>query len=58
MLDPETFDRTQPNNVFIPTIKNVVKTADVTEEQLLTVTSVVYGFCLGDKIWGNCYHHV
>jgi hypothetical protein len=53
MLDPETFDHVQPNNEFVPAIDDIVPLTTITEEQLLTMNSVIYGFCLGDKIWGN-----
>ncbi|KAL6695661.1 P-loop containing nucleoside triphosphate hydrolase protein [Trichoderma pleuroticola] len=50
VLDPTTLNRVQPNNTFVPYISRSL--SDLTDDQKLLVNPMLYGFSLGDKIWG------
>ncbi|KAL7794070.1 P-loop containing nucleoside triphosphate hydrolase protein [Trichoderma afarasin] len=50
VLDPTTLNRVQPNSRLIPHI--VQSLSDLTDDQKLLVNPVLYGFSLGDKMWG------
>ncbi|OPB46311.1 hypothetical protein A0O28_0064320 [Trichoderma guizhouense] len=50
VLDPKTLNRVQPNSTLIPHI--VQSLSDLTDDQKLLVNPVLYGFSLGDKMWG------
>ncbi|PNP56836.1 hypothetical protein THARTR1_03134 [Trichoderma harzianum] len=50
VLDPTTLNRVQPNNRFVPHISRSL--SDLTDDQKLLVNPMLYGFSLGDKIWG------
>ena len=54
MLDPEIFDKLSPENEYItvPSVKPLNKDK-LTEEQIMTVNTLLYGFSLGDKLWGK-----
>ena len=56
MLDPEIFDKLNPENETI-TVTEVrpLNKNKLTDEQIMTVNTLLYGFSLGDKIWGK--HH-
>ncbi|KAK7705528.1 hypothetical protein SLS64_007895 [Diaporthe eres] len=51
VLDPVTFDQVRPNNRLVPRI--ALSVSDFTDEHKLLVDPVLYGFSLGDKIWGG-----
>ncbi|KAL6821724.1 P-loop containing nucleoside triphosphate hydrolase protein [Trichoderma sp. SZMC 28015] len=50
VLDPITLSRVQPNSRLIPHI--VQSLSNLTDDQKLLVNPVLYGFSLGDKMWG------
>ncbi|QYS99756.1 AAA family ATPase [Trichoderma simmonsii] len=50
VLDPITLYRVQPNSRLIPQIFQSL--SDLTDDQKLLVNPVLYGFSLGDKMWG------
>ena len=54
MLDSEIFDKLNPENesIVVPMVRGLDKTK-LTDEQIMTVNTVLYGFSLGDKIWGK-----
>lgn len=54
MLDPEIFDRLNPENESIetPMVRPLNKNK-LTDEQIMTVNTLLYGYSLGDKIWGK-----
>lgn len=54
MLDPEIFDKLNPENetIVVPMVKPLNKNK-LTDEQIMTVNTLLYGFSLGDKIWGK-----
>lgn len=52
MLDPAAFDLFQPNNKIVPTVNNPISTDEVTDDQKILMNPTLYGFSLGDKIWG------
>ncbi|KFY42027.1 hypothetical protein V495_04682 [Pseudogymnoascus sp. VKM F-4514 (FW-929)] len=53
MLDPKIFAQVLPNNDHVPTIRNTLRRENVTDEHRLMMNPVVYGFSLGDKMWGS-----
>ena len=54
MLDPEIFDKLNPENetIVVPMVRPLNKNK-LTDEQIMTVNTLLYGFSLGDKIWGK-----
>jgi adenylate kinase family enzyme len=52
MLDPEAFRTFDPNSKLAPHIKSPIAITDITEEHKMLLNPVLYGFSLGDKIWG------
>lgn len=61
MLDPETFNKLVPYNdyIVVPHVRPLNKDK-LTDEQVMTVSTLLFGFSLGDKIWGkpdslDCY---
>ena len=54
MLDPEIFDKLVPGNeqIVVPYVKPLNKDK-LTDEQVMTVSTLLFGFSLGDKIWGE-----
>lgn len=53
MLDPKIFDQVLPNNDHVPVIRNRLRRENMTDEHRLMMNPVVYGFSLGDKMWGS-----
>ncbi|KAJ9143519.1 AAA family ATPase [Pleurostoma richardsiae] len=54
MLDPETWSRTQPQSNPIPSISHISqKSLLEDDEKLMVVNSLVYGYSMGDQIWGQ-----
>ncbi|KAH8723302.1 P-loop containing nucleoside triphosphate hydrolase protein, partial [Phaeosphaeriaceae sp. PMI808] len=53
IVDHACFKENQPNSVFVPTIKIVLFEDQLTEDQLITLPAVVYGFSLVEKAWGG-----
>ncbi|KAH8890557.1 P-loop containing nucleoside triphosphate hydrolase protein [Thozetella sp. PMI_491] len=52
MIDPVTFDQIVPNNGVVPVIRTPVAEAALAEDQMVLLNPLLYGFSLGDKIWG------
>ena len=52
MLDPVLLGEIRPNNSTLPDILKPL--SELTDEQKLLLKPVLYGFSLGDKIWGLC----
>ena len=54
MLDPEIFDKLNPENetIVVPMVRPLNKNK-LTDEQIMIVNTLLYGFSLGDKIWGK-----
>ncbi|KAK3358144.1 P-loop containing nucleoside triphosphate hydrolase protein [Lasiosphaeria hispida] len=52
MLDPVAYDMFYPNNKLTPVMDTPVTASNLTEEQKMLLNPVLYGFSLGDKIWG------
>ncbi|KAI9741267.1 MAG: hypothetical protein M1834_002983 [Cirrosporium novae-zelandiae] len=52
MLDPLMYDKMVPNNKFVPKSIRRLKASSLSEISLMILNSTVYGFSLGDKIWG------
>jgi hypothetical protein len=52
IVDHIAFQQINANNGFIPTIDRILSEDQLTEDQLLTLPSMVYGFSLGVKEWG------
>lgn len=54
MLDPEIFDKLVPYNdyIIVPRVRPLNKD-NLTDEQIMTVSTLLFGFSLGDKIWGK-----
>lgn len=57
MLDPEIFEKLNTDNetVVVPTVRPLNKDK-LTDEQIMTVNTNLFGFSLGDKIWGKPDH--
>jgi hypothetical protein len=53
MLDPLMYDKVCPDHSLIPSIGRSIKRKDLTVDHKLILTSVLYGFSLGDKTWGE-----
>ena len=53
MLDPEVFEKLNPesDSISVPSVRPLNKNK-LTDEQIMTVNTVLLGFSLGDKIWG------
>lgn len=52
MIDPVAYDMFYPNNKLTPLLNTQIAVNDLTEEQNLLLNPMLYGFSLGDKIWG------
>lgn len=53
MLDPEIFDKLNPENDNIEVRSTRPLNKDkLTDNQIMTVSTLLYGFSLGDKLWG------
>ena len=52
MLDPISYKRFCPNSVLTPVVSAPVDPSDLTEEQKMLLSPLLYGFSLGDKTWG------
>jgi hypothetical protein len=52
MLDPAAFDMFHPNNKIVPWVNIPISTDEVTDDQKILMNPILYGFSLGDKIWG------
>lgn len=53
IADPQVYENIEAANNMIPYIIKAYEPEDLEDEQLLTYSSMVYGFSLGDKIWGE-----
>jgi hypothetical protein len=52
MLDPAAYRKFCPNGGLLASVTTPIKVDQLTPDQKLMFTSVLYGFSLGDKIWG------
>ncbi|KAF2171505.1 hypothetical protein M409DRAFT_18619 [Zasmidium cellare ATCC 36951] len=52
ILDPETFDLVEPYDTTVPSVHPVAMDS-IGDEELKLMSASVYGFSLGDKIWGT-----
>ena len=54
MLDPEISEKLNPSNdaIAVPMVRPFNK-GKLTDEQIMTVNTTLFGFSLGDKTWGN-----
>lgn len=52
MIDPINYSKFEPGNMVIPNIKEPVPVDMLTHEHKLLLSPFLYGFSLGDKIWG------
>lgn len=52
MLDPVTLNDTEPSNVLLNRELKAFKEEAVEDEDLMTLSPKLYGFSLGDKVWG------
>ena len=54
MVDPEIFDKLVPFNehIVVPVVRPLNE-HKLTDEQVMTVSTLLFGFSLGDKIWGK-----
>ncbi|TDZ32480.1 26S proteasome regulatory subunit 4 [Colletotrichum spinosum] len=53
MLDPATLTHLRPmNNNLVPRIQTQMRRKDLTDEEILMVNPLLYGFSFGDKTWG------
>ncbi|KAI0180993.1 P-loop containing nucleoside triphosphate hydrolase protein [Hypoxylon sp. FL1284] len=54
MLDPETWVRTHPEDNPVPSISSIsLKSLKEDEDKLMLVSSIVFGYSMGDQIWGK-----
>ena len=53
MLDPALYEVVDPTNYMTPVIERVVQLEDVRDEDKILMHSMLYGFSLGDKVWGG-----
>lgn len=53
MLDPGIFEKLNPenDNIEVPSTRPLNKDK-LTDNQIMTVSTLLYGFSLGDKLWG------
>lgn len=56
MLDPETWERMEPNNSAVPSVEAITSKALMEDnEKLMLLNTMVYGYNLGDKTWGKSH---
>ncbi|KAL3442972.1 hypothetical protein BJX65DRAFT_312274 [Aspergillus insuetus] len=53
VLDPATFDNMIPNNRLVPLIRAPIRPQQMTDDQKLLLSPVLYGFNLSEKRWGG-----
>ncbi|KAJ6256480.1 ATP-dependent zinc metalloprotease FtsH [Drechslerella dactyloides] len=53
ILDAASYDRLYPEDEVVPYIRHPIPVENFTEEHKLLLSAVMYGFSLGDKIWGS-----
>ena len=53
IADPIVYSNIEAANRMLPTIVRPIDVEDLTEDQIMTYSSMLYGFNLGDKIWGK-----
>ena len=56
MIDPKSLETLKPKNRVVPGISGSILPDQLTGNQKLTLSSMVYGFSFGDKVWGKCGH--
>ncbi|KAI0424044.1 P-loop containing nucleoside triphosphate hydrolase protein [Xylaria sp. FL1042] len=52
MIDPVTLNKSVPNNTIVPVIRTPLIEEKLTPDQKVLLNPLMYGFSLGDKIWG------
>ena len=54
MLDPEIFEKLSPESekICVPYVE-ALNNYKLSDEQIMTVSPLLFGFSLGDKIWGK-----
>jgi len=52
MIDPVTLVDINPSNELLPDYMESIKTTNLSQEQIMTISPKLYGFSLGDKTWG------
>lgn len=55
VLDPESWKKTKPDHAIPSLDKISQKSVEDDEEKIMLVNTMVYGFSLGDKTWGERY---
>lgn len=53
MIDHAVYNQIVPENDMVSNIVSIIPAGKLTEDQLLTLPSMLYGFSLGDKTWGG-----
>lgn len=54
MLDPQTWDRTRPDDDAVPSLDSMsMKSLTDDDGKVMLLSSLVYGYSLGDKTWGK-----
>ena len=53
IIDHAIFDQMVPTNELVPLIQEAIKEENLTEDHILMLPSMLYGFSLGDKAWGG-----
>ena len=53
IIDHAVYDQIVPRNTMIPKIQAIISKEALTKDQILMLPSMLYGFSLGDKIWGG-----
>ncbi|KAK4445210.1 ATP-dependent zinc metalloprotease YME1 [Podospora aff. communis PSN243] len=54
VIDPAAFKEIEPNNHFVPWIHRLlpIPTRQPTDDELICMPAVIYGFSLSSKLWG------
>ena len=53
MIDHAVYNQIVPENQMVSNILSIIPVENLTEDQILTLPSMLYGFSLGDKTWGG-----
>ena len=53
IIDHAVYDHIVPKNGMVSKIQSAIPEEALTEDQILMLPSILYGFSLGDKIWGG-----
>ncbi|GAB1314481.1 hypothetical protein MFIFM68171_04691 [Madurella fahalii] len=52
VIDPAAFSEIEPENGFVPEIRHAISEDKLSDDELVAMPSVVYGFSLTEKTWG------